>query len=234
MFKRALGGAVAFLLTGCAATPTPNYTPVVTPISFPTIGVKVERSLGEDMLRQGFYTERDGIEIATENKVGAYRLSPGFYPQISEDKSYTYHGYQMSPSIDGMGYIAPPRDLLGLPMAYPESVRASKTKQETCVIVGGLGGKGCDTEVPFKRVRKPALSERDLQQVLIYSGRVGNRIKVGYREFSGSVARPAFSNEAEYDLSASNEISYRGAKLLIHEADNSKILYTVISNFNSD
>lgn len=234
MVHRGILGIVTVLLAGCASTPAPNYVPVVTAISFPALHTRVERSLGEDMLRQGFSTERDGINIAAENKIGAYRLSPGFYPQISEDTDYTYHTYQMSPTIDGMGYVAQPRDLLGLPMAYPQSIRAAKTKRETCVIIGGLGGKNCDTEVSFERGRLPVISERDLQQVLIYSGRVGNRVKIGYREFSGSLARAAFSNEAEYDLSASNEIAYRGAKLIVHHADNSKISYTVVSNFNSE
>src|SRR3546814_5662642 len=95
-------------------------------------------------------------------------------------------------------------------LAFPQSIRASKDKRETCIIIGGLMRPACDTEVPFDRLRKPAISERDLQQTLIYSGRVGNRIKIGYRESSGNMARPAFSNEAEYDLSQSDEIGYRG------------------------
>jgi len=225
---------VILLVAGCTSTPAPNYVPVITVISFPPLGERVERSLGEDLLRQGFYSERDGIEISKENRIGSYRLSAGFYPQISEDKDYTYHAFQMSPTSDGTGYIPQARDLLGLPMAYPQSVRASKTKVETCVVLGGLAGTSCDTQVGFSRLRKPALSERDLQQVLIYSGRVGSRIKIGYREFSGSLARSAFSNEAEYDLSVSDEIAYRGAKIKVHEADNSRIVYTILSNFNSD
>lgn len=234
MVARGISIAGAALLTACASTPAPNYAPVVTATSFPALQTKVERSLGEDMLRQGFSSERDGINITAENKIHAYRLSPGFYPQISEDQDYTYHTFQMTPTVDGLGYVEQPRDLIGLPMAYPQSIRFSKIKQETCVIIGGLGGKYCDTQIAFYRSRQPVLSDRDLQQVLIYSGRVGDRIRIGYREFSGNLARAAFSNEAEYDLSVSNEIAFRGARLIVHHADNSKISYTVISNFNSD
>lgn len=32
------------------------------------------------------------------------------------------------------------------------------------------------------------------QQTLIYNGKVGNKINIGYREFSGDLARPAFAN----------------------------------------
>lgn len=230
---RKLVTTLAFLVSACASTPAPNYTAVRTPISFPKLNVEVSASLGEDMLKQGFYTEEDGVELAVENNIKNYRLSAGFYPQISEDKENTYHSYQMTANRDGLGYLPQARDLLGLPMPYPQSVRASKSKQETCIIIGGLSGVACDTEHAFRRTRKPVLSDRDLQQTLIYSGRVGDRIKIGYRESSGSYARPAFSNEAEYDLSTSNEIAYRGAKIKVLDANNQSIRYIVTANFNT-
>jgi hypothetical protein len=34
-------------------------------------------------------------------------------------------------------------------------------------------------------------SENSFQQTLIYSGKVGNKINIGYREFSSNMARPA-------------------------------------------
>ncbi|WP_416463906.1 hypothetical protein [Sphingomonas sp. VDB2] len=226
--------AITIALSACASTPAPNYTPIRTPISFPKLGEETQVSLGEDMLRQGFYTEEDGIDFSTENNIKGYRLSKGFYPQIAEDKDSTYHSYRMTPNREGAGYLPQARDLLGLPLPFPQSIRASKTKQETCIITGGLNGPMCDTEHAFQRKRQPVLSDRDLQQTLLYSGRVGDRIKIGYRESSGSIARPAFSNEAEYDLSASTEIAYRGARIKVLTADNQKIRYVVLSNFNTN
>ena len=72
-----------------------------------------------------------------------------------------------------------------------------------------------------------------IQRTLIYSGKSGSKINVGYREFSGNMARPAFSNNVEYDLSESNQIGYKGALLEIIEATNRFITYKVLSNFNS-
>ncbi|WP_234715586.1 hypothetical protein [Sphingopyxis macrogoltabida] len=95
-----------------------------------------------------------------------------------------------------------------------------------------LGQNRCDTEHGFTRVTRPVVSESNFQQTLIYSGRVGDRVKIGYRESAGDMARPAFSNEAEYDLSVSKEVAYRGAKIRIIEANNQSITYEVISNFN--
>jgi hypothetical protein len=229
-----LFSVVALTLIGCASTPALNYDSIKTNVSFPEIGKETEVALGEDMLRQGYYTDVDGVEFSEENNIRGYKLMPGFYPQISEDKKYTYHSYKMTPSSDGYGYLLQPKTILGITVAYPESIRASKTKQETCIINGGLALPVCDTQIPFKRTRHPSLSERDLQQTLIYSGRVGDRIKIGYRETSESYARPAFSNEAEYDLSASDEIAYRGARIKVLSADNQKIRYVVLSNFNTN
>lgn len=221
-------------LSACASTPPPNYIAKRVPISFPTLGVETKVSLGEDLLRQGFYTEKDGIELGQENNIKGYKLSPGFYPQIADNKDNTFHSFEIRPNRENAGYIPQAHDFLGFPLPLPESVRASKSKQEICVITGGINGPICDTEHAFSRVRRPVLSERDLQQTLIYSGRVGDRIKIGYRESSGSMARPAFSNEAEYDLSTSTEIAYRGARIKVLEADNQKIRYIVLSNFNTD
>ncbi|MBS7669213.1 hypothetical protein [Croceicoccus gelatinilyticus] len=232
--KRIASCFLALSLAACAGTPAPNYIPVSKEISFPEIGVVTVASLGEDMVKQGIYTETDGIETSSENNIKGYKLSPGFYPQISEDEEYTYHSFSMRSSRDGSGYLISNRDFLGFPLAIPQSISASKSKQETCVVVGGINGKACDTEHAFVRTRRPSLSDRDLQQTLIYSGRVGDRIKIGYRESSGNMARPAFSNEAEYDLTTSDEIAYRGARLKVIEADNQKIRYIVLSNFNTN
>lgn len=231
--RRAIALIALSLAAGCAGTPAPNYTPTSTQVSFPDIGRETTVSLGEDMLKQGIYTETDGVEISEENNIKGYKLSPGFYPQIAVDKDYTYHSYGNSRAMDGSGYLIAAKDFLGLPLAMPGSIRFAKSKQETCIIIGGISAPSCDTEHGFQRVRRPALSERDFQQTLIYSGRVGDKIKIGYREMSGGYARAAFSNEAEYDLSTSDEIAYRGARLRVLEADNLKIRYIVLSNFNS-
>jgi hypothetical protein len=71
------------------------------------------------------------------------------------------------------------------------------------------------------------------QQTLIYSGKVGNKINIAYREFSNNIARPAFNNNVEYDLSESKTIAYKGSQLEILEATNQSIKFKVIKNFNT-
>jgi len=67
---------------------------------------------------------------------------------------------------------------------------------------------------------------------LIYSGKVGNKINVAYREFSNNLARPAFNNTVQYDLDESNIIGYKGARIEVIEATNEYIKFKVLLNFN--
>ena len=86
------------------------------------------------------------------------------------------------------------------------------------------GGRASDLEVRPRKAK--------LRHYLIYSGRVGDKIKAGYREFSNNLARPAFNNDVEYDLRESSVIGYKGARIEVVEATNEHIKYKVIQNFS--
>lgn len=65
---------------------------------------------------------------------------------------------------------------------------------------------------------------------LIYTGKMGNIITVSYREFVDNMARPAFYQELNYDLSEGNDISFKSLKIKVLEATNSKISFQVIDD----
>ena len=69
-----------------------------------------------------------------------------------------------------------------------------------------------------------------LTKIIVH--KVGNKINISYREFQGSMARSAFNNDVEYDLNDSRQIGYKGALIDVLEADNQKIKYKVLKNFN--
>lgn len=71
---------------------------------------------------------------------------------------------------------------------------------------------------------------RTFRQELIYLGRSGDELSFKYREYSGSLARPAFSADLKYDLSESQTIGYRGARIKIIEAGNQLLKYRVESH----
>jgi hypothetical protein len=226
--KGLISGLALTALAGCV-TMKDNYTPETKQISVPPLNEITTASLGEDMLRQGTATTTKGVLLQQQNKIGAFTLSPGFYPQTGEDKDVVFTSFATNALDPDMGRVT----ASGL---LPQGLKFSKAGQETCVVFPGAYGipsKVCDHEYPYEFTTMPVYSRNSFQQTLIYSGRVGDKIKLSYREFSGNLARGAFSNEAEYDLSKSSEIAYKGARIKVLNADNQSIKYVVLSNFNS-
>ena len=100
---------------------------------------------------------------------------------------------------------------------------------EICVVTV-FGALAC-YKGEYERKSQPSEMGESFQQTLIYNGRIGDKINVGYREFSNSLARPAFNNDVEYDLSASRTIGYKGAQIEVIDANNNSITYRVLRNF---
>ena len=221
----------ATLLASCATVKN-NYVPTTEQISLPPVGEVSFARLGEEMLQQGTATTTEGVYLPQQNQIGGINLSAGFYPKTGEDDKFIFAREEARSGLSDMGRIT-----VGALMLPPQGIRFDKRKQETCAIVPnmyGMSQPACDTEYSYQVTERPLLSPNNFQQTLIYSGRVGDRIRISYREFSGSVARAPFTNEAEYDLSASDTIAYRGAKIRVIDANNESIRYEVLSNFNSE
>lgn len=215
---------VALFLAGCA-TPKYNYKAVENAVSEPPIASVNTSHVGDMMLRQGKYKEHDSIYVKEKiDVVWAYTLLPGHYLKQGEDDVGEYY----YPGGDEPGHID--KAMLADPW---KSVMTRKDSPAICVITM-FNVATCNTQFLnyFERRKKPVLNPDSFQQTLIYSGKIGNKINIGYREFSGNMARPAFNNNVEYDLSESAVIGYKGAKLEIIEATNQFIKYKVIENFN--
>lgn len=109
-------------------------------------------------------------------------------------------------------------------------MRVKKTDLSQVCILTTTGIESC-YPANFTLEKKQSEQGNSFQQTLIYSGRIGDKINIGYREFSNDHARPAFNNEVEYDLSASKTIGYKGAVIEVLEANNSSITYKLVRNF---
>lgn len=102
-------------------------------------------------------------------------------------------------------------------------------KSLTCAVQAGYGPK--DGKLNVIRADYVDVAQPNLQQELIYNGKVGNSVKFLYRELSQNMMRDAFSQDIQYDLSEGNEIGFKGVRLQIIEATNRKITYTVSTHF---
>ncbi|MGX7667606.1 hypothetical protein [Flavobacterium pedocola] len=77
----------------------------------------------------------------------------------------------------------------------------------------------------------PVKSKEYFRQEFIYNGKVGNGIKFIYREFADDYARPAFTQELQYDLSDSKTVGFRGLRIEVINANNTNIEYKVSNQF---
>lgn len=75
-----------------------------------------------------------------------------------------------------------------------------------------------------------ANSEDSFRKELVYLGRSGDTIQLAYREFYNNMARPAFSNNIQYDLADSDVIGFQGARFKVISATNTLFTYKVIKH----
>ena len=214
------------LLTGCAA-PVHNYSPTRIEISEPSIGEVNIANIGDNMVRQGIYTEHAAIYVENDTPVGLlhpYTITKGFFLKFGEDENSAFFSIQNS--FEGGG------TLTKAALADPrKAVQAYKNESKLCG-VSVFNAAACATDVNYRFTSKVIQTADSSQQMLIYNGKFGTRIRVGYREFSADMARQAFSNDVEYDLSESRTIGYKGALIEVLEATNEYIRYKLLKNFN--
>ena len=68
---------------------------------------------------------------------------------------------------------------------------------------------------------------------LVYGGKTGTKIKLGYREIWKNITRPAGDVFVEYDLADSTVVEFKGARIEVFEATNESIRYRVTQAFDS-
>lgn len=86
-------------------------------------------------------------------------------------------------------------------------------------------------KIDYIETTSPAKEKNYYKQEFIYNGRIGNNLKFIYREYVNDYARPAFSQDLQYDLSESNIIGFKGLRIEIFEVTNTQIKYKVLSSF---
>ncbi len=83
------------------------------------------------------------------------------------------------------------------------------------------------------RTTRPSFSGDKIQRSLVYGGKTGTKIKLGYREIWKNITRPSGDVFVEYDLADSKVVEFKGARIEVLEATNKSIRYRVTQAFNS-
>jgi len=75
--------------------------------------------------------------------------------------------------------------------------------------------------------------EKCFKKEFIYNGKSNNTLKFVYREYIQDMARPAFSQELQYDLNESNIIGFKGLRIEVLKSTNTSIEYKVLSDLTN-
>ena len=96
----------------------------------------------------------------------------------------------------------------------------------------GLKVRGNLDDNLIKIDKKYFLYELDSsQQAIEYAGREGNILKFTYSEFVDGFRREVFNREFRLELDKGDIAAFKGAIIKVHEADNIRIVYSVIRGF---
>jgi hypothetical protein len=89
-----------------------------------------------------------------------------------------------------------------------------------------------DKKVPY--TLEYTYSENSFKYDVLYQGRVNNRISISYREFANNIARPAFTQNIEYEVieNADTIIGFKGLRIKILKTTNYDITYQVLKDYD--
>lgn len=214
--------SLSTFLFACASVKY-NYSPESVRFSYPEVGSVVEARLGEPLLDQGQRIEEDVLYVTSEFNPARYVVRPGKFIKIGEDEEYEFYKQDV---IEGFSIYTGG----GSSASSSASLRINKANGDACILRAG-DLTICSSDAQYRKEKDHRFTSSNFRKTLIYSGRVGNKIRLSYREFSNGMARNAFTNEVEYDLSRGSEIGYSTAEIEVISATNTLIKYRVISNF---
>lgn len=222
-------GVAALLLAGCATSTRPVASRIEM-IDRPATNELATANLGESLITRGVVFWRQAIRTSGPTQinmgVGNAVVAPqGTYVLRVEDDAARY-------------FAGGPPVTSGLANgAYPDGGICLAREDDTVIgiftVPGGCGNKNL-AAASFESVTVPDDAVANIwRKELIYNGRSGDTIRVIYREYtSGDLARPAFTQELQYDLSQQMEIGFREVRLQVESATNTVIRYRVLQPFN--
>jgi len=222
--KKLLLAVSAILVASCSSVKY-NYVPETKSFSVPVLEKVTTRGLGEPLLDQGKATNREIFVINNPSEISAYDIQPGKLIKVGEDDAAEYYSQSLQ---DGYTIYA------GLITSSPALAATLVVKKNGDYCISRPADVTVCGDVYGEKKLESVVSKESFRRTLIYSGKVGNKLKMSYREFSGEYARQAFNTEVEYDLSDGSEIGYAGARIEVLSATNTEITYKVLSHFNNN
>lgn len=216
------------LLSACASTQM--ISPTVQRIDQPSIGEVVSVELGETIVEKGRLSTYEGLILSNELQWGdglllkRFILSPGRLKARMKDDRFTYYFSDNMASKDAIKGTSPYHDG-GLCQANDGSGPIKG------FVVPGRCALNWGMEPQVRATQIHDLNAPVHRQELIYNGRVGDSLKLLYREFTGDTMRPPLSQDLQYDLNESAIIGFRSVRIEVVEASNTRLTYRLLASF---
>lgn len=214
------------LISGCASVST--VSPSAERIDYPERNTITTANIGDTIVAKGIRFTYPAIGLASSLSKApgltiGYEIPVQKLPAAYETEKHTY--YQASRMIQ--------KDLLYPDRLIPGGLCVSKSDPNEIKVYVSVGQ--CSLTPKPKPVFQSTTVTAELapsfEQQLIYNGRVDNFVKFLYREFSQDKARPAFSQDVQYDLNDGAEIGFKNARIEIVSASNTELRYRVLETF---
>ncbi|QBQ49649.1 hypothetical protein [Brevundimonas naejangsanensis] len=224
-----IGVMVGGLVSGCASTQTiPSQ---IEQIDQPALGAVAAIEVGEAAVATGRGRSLPGLALANELSWGdgvlrkRFTVAPGRLAARQSDARHIYYFSDRMTARDPLFGTAPYASG-GLCRAKDGSgpVRGFITPGQ-CVLTWNATPQVRD-------IRIEEADEGARRRELIYHGRADGKVRFLYRETMGDSAPQTQS--LDYDLAHSAVIGFRGARLEVLEADNTRLRYRLLAPFDGD
>ena len=231
-----LAAIMVSVIGGCATAPNTQPIPPTTRIfDLPPLNEVRSVEIGETLLKKGKIFEYQAIRLsekvqASSGLIGELTLT--LEPQVlvarGEDDKWAYY------SATKMTWY----DASNIHMKKPVPIKGGLVlsrfgKKEIKLFYGSGWVRFLDLNhkplLGHERVK--AVDKPNFEQELIYNGKSGKTVNFVYREFSKSFIRSGFTQNVQYDLSESKIIGFKGARVEVIGATNTKLKYRVLKSF---
>lgn len=227
---RAAALAAALSLAGCSTVmPVSEPAQLVDRVgTTPNIGETATAAVGGEVLSQFRYTVKRGL-----------RISRAVVQSVGLGRTHVPEGaFLFRSRADGQPALCTELKTYIDPLAGPHTT--------SCFLDGGGGSLTTmkvapglvwftyqlSPPVPFSEGEVVIPRSDGFRRELIFQGKTGATLRLAYREYSNDMARPAYYQDATYDIATLPAvIAFRTAKIEVLAVDNTGMRYRVLGGF---
>tara|TARA_Y100001935_G_C17290390_1_gene502959 strand:+ start:761 stop:1453 length:693 start_codon:yes stop_codon:yes gene_type:complete len=214
---------LSLILTGCMSMSIPQFQNVTTyrQGKIPELNQESSTDVGSTI-----YTEFDYQEIETIRLTESVKSSMADIPANTSLTAMTMDGvlvYQPYGTVNFPGILLSDQN---------EDGKLDRIKDISSM---NSSWRNLQPEVAYEEAESIPTQSGGFKLELVYQGLTDNQIKVLYREYNNNIARPAFTQNVEYELDNDGEslIAFKGARIEVLEASSTEIKYRVIKGFEN-